>query len=109
MKSNFLFTDTFAAARESASIDTTRYGWTAGVGGEYVLMNGWSVKPEYLYVDLGRVSTTSANLTAFTPPIAFPANVFTHFSPETSAIKARFVRSFLCHGRAKATRVVTNH
>ena len=88
MKSNFLFTDTFAAARESASIDTTRYGWTAGVGGEYVLMNGWSVKPEYLYVDLGRVSTTSANLTAFTPPSAFPANVFTHFSPETSAIKA---------------------
>jgi hypothetical protein len=60
----------------------------AGVGGEYALMNGWSVKAEYLYVDLGRVSTTSANLTAFTPPIAFPANVFTHFSPETSAIKA---------------------
>ena len=60
----------------------------AGVGGEYALMNGWSVKAEYLYVDLGRVSTTSANLTAFTPPSAFPANVFTHFSPETSAIKA---------------------
>jgi outer membrane immunogenic protein len=78
VKSNFLFTDTFATARESASIDRTRYGWTAGVGAEYALMNGWSVKAEYLYVDLGRESTTSTNLTAFTPPIAFPANVFTH-------------------------------
>lgn len=78
VKSNFLFTDTFAAARESASISTTRYGWTAGVGGEYALMNGWSVKAEYLYVDLGRVSTTSTNLTQSAPPFAWPTNVFTH-------------------------------
>jgi outer membrane immunogenic protein len=78
VKSNFLFTDTFATASESASISTTRYGWTAGVGGEYALMNGWSVKAEYLYVDLGRVSTTSTNLTAFAPRVAFPVNVFTH-------------------------------
>jgi outer membrane immunogenic protein len=78
VKSSYLFTDTFATANESASIDTTRYGWTAGVGGEYALLNGWSVKAEYLYVDLGRTSTTSTNLTAFAPAIAFPVNVFTH-------------------------------
>jgi outer membrane immunogenic protein len=78
VKSNFLFTDTFATANESASINTTRYGWTAGVGGEYALLNGWSFKAEYLYVDLGRASTTSANLTAFVPAIAFPANLYTH-------------------------------
>jgi outer membrane immunogenic protein len=77
VKSNFLFTDTFIwTAHESASISTTRYGWTAGVGGEYALMNGWSVKAEYLYVDLGRVSTTSTNLTDTTT--AFPTSVFTH-------------------------------
>lgn len=78
VKANYLFTDTFATANESASISSTRYGWTAGVGGEYALMNGWSIKAEYLYVDLGRTSVTSTNLTAFTPAIPFPTNVFTH-------------------------------
>jgi outer membrane immunogenic protein len=78
VKSNFLFTDTFDTASESASISTTRYGWTAGVGGEYALMNGWSVKAEYLYVDLGRASTTSTNLTSGVLLLAFPENVFTH-------------------------------
>jgi outer membrane immunogenic protein len=78
VKGAFLFTDTFATAAESAAINTTKVGWTAGAGAEYALMNGWSVKAEYLYVDLGRVSTTSTNLTAFPPPIPFPTNVFTH-------------------------------
>jgi outer membrane immunogenic protein len=75
LKASYLFTDTFAAANESAAISTTRYGWTAGAGGEYALLNGWSIKAEYLYVDLGRASTTSTNLTV---GIAFPTNVFTH-------------------------------
>jgi outer membrane immunogenic protein len=78
VKANWLFTDTFATANESASISSTRYGWTAGAGAEYALMNGWSIKAEYLYVDLGRANATSTNLTAFTPPIPFPTNVFTH-------------------------------
>ena len=76
LKASYLFTDTFAAASESASISSTRYGWTAGVGGEYALLNGWSIKAEYLYVDLGRASTTSTNLTTSAGP--FPAHVFTH-------------------------------
>lgn len=79
VKANFLFTDTFATAAESAAIDATRVGWTAGFGGEWAVMNGWSVKAEYLYVDLGTASTISSNLTAFTPPIAFPTNTFTHW------------------------------
>jgi outer membrane immunogenic protein len=77
VKANYLFTDTFAAANESASISNTRYGWTAGVGGEYALMNGWSIKAEYLYVDLGKASVTSTNLTT-TGLGAFPTSVFTH-------------------------------
>jgi outer membrane immunogenic protein len=77
VKANYLFTDTFAAATESASISTTRYGWTAGVGGEYALMNGWSLKAEYLYVDLGRASVTSNNLT-LAGPFAIPLQTFTH-------------------------------
>jgi outer membrane immunogenic protein len=34
--------------------DQTRVGWTAGAGVEYELAQPWSVKVEYLYVDLGR-------------------------------------------------------
>ena len=30
----------------------TRWGWTAGLGGEAMLGRGWSAKAEYLYVDL---------------------------------------------------------
>lgn len=76
VKAAYLFTDTFAAANESAPISTTRYGWTAGAGGEYALMDAWSIKAEYLYADLGGASTTSTNLT--TGAITFPTNVFTH-------------------------------
>jgi outer membrane immunogenic protein len=32
----------------------TRIGWTAGAGVEYALLTNWSVKAEYLYVDLGK-------------------------------------------------------
>ena len=85
VKANYLFTDTFAAATESASISTTRYGWTVGVGGEYALMNGWSLKAEYLYVDLGRASTTSNNLTII-GPTPLPLQTFTHTVNVTSNI-----------------------
>jgi outer membrane immunogenic protein len=78
VKSNFIFTDTFATATESGSISSTKAGWTVGGGVEYALMNGWSIKGEYLHVDLGSDSVTSTNLRVFTPSIAFPANIFTH-------------------------------
>jgi outer membrane immunogenic protein len=84
VKSDFSFTDTFASAAESASISKTKAGWTAGVGTEYAVMNGWSVKAEYLYVDLGRDGTTSSNLHnrdafgIFPANFFFPLNVFTH-------------------------------
>jgi outer membrane immunogenic protein len=31
----------------------TKVGWTAGAGAEYAFWRNWSVKLEYLYVDLG--------------------------------------------------------
>jgi len=34
----------------------TAIGWTAGVGLEYALWTNWSVKGEYLYADLGKVT-----------------------------------------------------
>jgi outer membrane immunogenic protein len=78
VKANFTFTDTFATALETGSISATRAGWVAGLGGEYAFTDRLSLKLEWLHLDLGRVSTTSTNLTAFAPPIAFPTNVFTH-------------------------------
>lgn len=38
----------------AGSVNDTRVGWTVGVGGEYAFAPNWSVRLEYLYVDLGR-------------------------------------------------------
>ncbi len=34
----------------------TSAGWTVGGGGEWAFDNNWSLKAEYLYVDLGSIS-----------------------------------------------------
>ncbi len=56
--SPFVLTDTFS---------TTQIGWTAGAGVAAMLNANWSVKAEYLYIDLG---TTPANPGILAP--AFP-------------------------------------
>lgn len=38
----------------SSSSKTTRSGWVAGAGAEYAFTDNWSLKMEYLYVDLGK-------------------------------------------------------
>lgn len=73
-----VFTDTFATAHENGGKDDHLTGWAAGGGAEFKLNPHWSLKGEYLYADFGSLTTTSTNLTAFTPPIAFPSNIFTH-------------------------------
>jgi outer membrane immunogenic protein len=35
------------------AVDNTNVGWTAGAGVEFAVNNNWSLKAEYLYVDLG--------------------------------------------------------
>jgi outer membrane immunogenic protein len=42
----------------AASITATNWGWTVGGGIETALSANWSLKGEYLYIDLGRVSGT---------------------------------------------------
>jgi outer membrane immunogenic protein len=50
----------------------TRTGWTVGVGAEYALGYGWSVKAEYLYVDFGdwTTATTCSGLGSGCPTAA---------------------------------------
>jgi outer membrane immunogenic protein len=74
-----LFTDTFASAGEFGRKTSNQTGWTAGAGAEFRMNHHWSLKGEYLRASFGGATTiTSTNLKAFTPPIAFPTNVFTH-------------------------------
>jgi len=73
-----VFTDTFATAAENGGIKANRRGFTAGGGIEGKLSKHWSLRGEYLYLDFGRFTTTSINLTAYSPPTAYPTNVFTH-------------------------------
>jgi outer membrane immunogenic protein len=47
--------DTYAG-----SIDQTRVGWAIGAGGEWMIAPQWSIKAEYLYVDLGKASYTNS-------------------------------------------------
>jgi outer membrane immunogenic protein len=53
-----------AGAPTSASFSHNRAGWTVGGGAEIPLWDRWSVKAEYLYIDLGSVTD------AFTTPAA---------------------------------------
>jgi outer membrane immunogenic protein len=55
-----------------ASETTSKLGWTLGAGVEYAFMGSWSVKAEYLYVDLGSFTcspTTCGPDTQITMPL----------------------------------------
>jgi outer membrane immunogenic protein len=79
-KSSFISTDvtsgclpggTFCAAGASSGIRT---GWTAGAGAEAMLSPNWSVKVEYLYLDLGAPTVSI-------PSSTIPAIVFSTSTP----------------------------
>ncbi|HYL94123.1 MAG TPA: outer membrane beta-barrel protein [Alphaproteobacteria bacterium] len=71
------FTDTFATAAASVGYTENTRGWTAGGGIEFKTSTHWSLKGEFLRLEFGEFSKVSNNLTAFSPPIAFPTNPFT--------------------------------
>jgi outer membrane immunogenic protein len=41
---------------EAGSVSDIKVGWTIGGGAEWVFASNWSVRAEYLYVDLGSIS-----------------------------------------------------
>jgi len=50
-----------------ASLSTTKVGWVLGGGVEYALSKCWTIKAEYLYMDLGSESAI-AGPTVYNPP-----------------------------------------
>ena len=52
---SFSYSDPYAFSASSSGLQV---GWAAGAGGELALTNNWSVKLEYLHVDLGSMSYT---------------------------------------------------
>jgi outer membrane immunogenic protein len=67
------FTDAGAATTSGISVSQTKVGWTVGTGVEARLNPAWTVKLEYLYMDLGSVST-AAGLPANAPPLTATFN-----------------------------------
>jgi outer membrane immunogenic protein len=59
----------FQAGNVFGTSNTTNAGWTLGAGVEYAFAGNWTVKAEYLYVDLGNfncstcIAGTSVNST----------------------------------------------
>jgi outer membrane immunogenic protein len=60
---------TVAGTTVTGSSNTTRAGWTVGGGVEAALWDNWSVKLEYLYIDLGNASNTYTGIAPFTPVV----------------------------------------
>ncbi len=62
----------------TGSFDTTRAGWTAGGGIEWMFPPHWSIKVEYLYYNLGSVTWSDGVL--LTPPTLNVVGSSTRFS-----------------------------
>jgi outer membrane immunogenic protein len=67
--SDFVFFP-FSGTTNAASSSGVATGWTVGGGAEWFFMPQWSLKAEYLYVDFGTKSFTSANSNPATFPLA---------------------------------------
>ena len=64
------------ATGPAGNASKTEIGWTVGAGVEYAMWSNWSVKLEYLYVDLGKFDCGSAcSGVAGTDNVSFKANV----------------------------------
>lgn len=76
---------------------STRAGWTVGAGAEAAIDRNWSVKLEYLYMDLGNVGSSGATATTVvnqpnTPGIGFNTVTTTTL---TSAFRTKFTDNIL--------------
>ncbi len=71
----------------AADTGHTKAGWVIGGGAEWALANNWSVKAEYLHVDLGSKSVT-ANPQFLFPP--FQVNYVSHTAVDIARVGLNF-------------------
>jgi outer membrane immunogenic protein len=71
---------------------STRAGWTVGAGAEAAIDRNWSVKLEYLYMDLGNIGGNGATATAIVNALNTPGQGFNTVTTTTltSAFNTRF-------------------
>jgi outer membrane immunogenic protein len=75
---------------------STRAGWTVGAGAEVAIDPHWSVKLEYLYMDLGNFGSSSATATTVVTQLGVPVRFNTVTTTTlTSAFSSRFTDNIL--------------
>jgi outer membrane immunogenic protein len=79
---------TFTCATGSAS--SNRTGWAAGGGLEWMFAPHWTLRGEYLYVDLGSQSVTAPSLNTIFPPVNFTATSVFHENIARAAVDFGF-------------------
>jgi outer membrane immunogenic protein len=84
----------------AASTSSTKAGWTAGAGVEGAIDRNWTVKLEYLYMDLGRVGNGSSSGTFATNQLNTPNQGFNTVTTTTFAnsVSTRFTDHILRAG-----------
>lgn len=75
----------------SANSSATRAGWTAGAGGEWRVAQDWSAKLEYLYYDLGSMSTSLGTLN--NAGVGAPLTLFSHSPLATTRFNGNIIRT----------------
>jgi outer membrane immunogenic protein len=78
----------FTCATGTAS--SNRSGWAAGGGLEWMFAPHWTLRAEYLYLDLGTQSVTATTISTFTPPVTFTATSTFHENIARAAINFGF-------------------
>jgi len=76
---------------------STRAGWTVGAGAEAAIDRNWSVKLEYLYMDLGNIGSSGASATGVVNQLNTPTPGFNTVTTTTltSAFRTRFTDNIL--------------
>jgi outer membrane immunogenic protein len=76
---------------------STRAGWTVGAGAEAAIDNNWSVKLEYLYMDLRTIGSSGASATTVTNALNTPRTGFNTVTTTTltSVFNTRFTDNIL--------------
>jgi outer membrane immunogenic protein len=86
-----------SSAATAGSLSTTRAGWTAGAGLEWMFAQHWSAKAEYLYYDLGSVTFNNGSLAytngSFTPaggPVVISSQSTTKFTGNIARVGVNY-------------------